>query len=692
LEFYHLPFTFVRSRPAVVFAGAAMLIFFLCLAVIPVDESTRLDLFVAEVVREYQFTGSNDQLTAHILTLAAVAIFSGIAFILARRGSLGLLDRPSPWNPRMLVSAAFFILGLTIYSFWLPHPLRNGAAIVFTLFALFVVVAPYLSVRAIDLVTTGLIGAYVALLIVPGFLVNPIPLMAADPTSLSQFEMHLLALTMPGHEIAAGLNFFDQLPPAYGLLAPSIMSVIDHIKHDMTLGNQLRFVQVWQLLFTLAAVGAYFSFRPRNLLGILIALLLSGPYWATAGLGIWHPNQTGLRSIGLPLGILAIAFAGRFGATRTALWLGGVTAILLLSNLETSIAVSAGFVVYFVVRTREISIKPIIYAAASFIGTLAAYCVLYRIALGRLPIALHAHGVLIFANLFAELTQGGDGLRLLAPGVEKENLYIVPFAMIMFAHAIYVVISGFMKLGHRKLTQHESMRVAIATILLVWLRYYFNAPNWWQIWTHLFLYGFLVIDAMDGRLFGVGFAPKAELSIAARLSHMRIAPTRLVLVFFLGLMIVHTNSNLLQYGKDFMYPDWVKVPHNAAPLSGILLPKEMADALQKKANKLAELNSTANGHLVYLTFNAAFMPELTGLFEGMPENDLWVEIRGEARFDATMESIVRDRPDLVLIDAPTGPLAVTGARKDFQDRVRRAIGRTYHLSATKDGWQIWRPS
>lgn len=684
-------FKVVTSRPAFVFTVAAMLIFFFFLATIPVDESTRFKLFVAETVREYQFTGSNDQLAAHALALAAVAIFSGAAFILARYRLIGILDRTSPWKLRTLASIAFFILGLVVYFFWLPRWLSADAAILFALFALFVVSAPYLSVRAINLVTTGLIGAYVAVLIVPGFLVDPIPLMAADPTALSQFEMHLLALTMPGHEIAAGLNFFSQLPPSYGMLSPSIMSVIDHVKHNMTLGNQLRFVQVWQFLFSVAAVGAYFSFRSRNLLGILVAVLLAGPYWATAGLGIWHPNQTGLRSIGLPLGILAIAFAGRLGATRAALWLGGVAAMVLLSNFETSIAVMAGFAIYFIVRTREIPIKPTIFAVAAFIGVLIAYGVLYRLALGRLPIALNPHGIFNFASGFGQLTGGGDGLRLFDPGAEHENLYIVPFALIMFAHAIYVVISGFMKLGYRKLSQHEAMRVAVATILLVWLRYYFNAPNWWQIWTHLFLYGFLVIDAMDQRLFGIGLGRTVGSSIAARLQQMRIAPRRLVLLFLLGLMIVHTNSNLRQYVTGFMYPDWVKTRYHAATLSGILLPEEMADALQTKANELTQLNSAAKGSLIYLTFNAAFMPELTGLFEGIPENNLWVEIRGDAAFDATIATIVKDRPDVVLIDAPTGPLAVAGARKDFQDRIRRAIGRTYQLSATENGWQIWRP-
>jgi hypothetical protein len=172
---------------------------------------------------------------------------------------------------------------------------------------------------------------------------------------------------------------------------------------------------------------------------------------------------------------------------------------------------------------------------------------------------------------------------------------------------------------------------------------------------------------------------------------MRIAPTRLILLFFLGLMIVHSNRDLLKYTEDFMYPDWVRAPHDASLVSDILLPGAMADALTTKAKKLAYLNAETKGSLVYLTLNVAFMPQLTGLFERNPERDLWDQIQGDPAFDLTIETILKRHPDIVLIDAPTGPLAVTGERKVFQDRVRKAVAREYRLAATEDGWQIWRP-
>jgi len=168
---------------------------------------------------------------------------------------------------------------------------------------------------------------YFLALVVPGLAVRPIPLMVDDPVGLAQFEMHLDSLTMSSRAIAAGYGF-DFLPYGYGLLMPSVMSVIDHLTHNLTIGHQLQFVQFCQLLFCIAAIAAYWCYRPRAYLGILAAMLLAGPYWITGGLGIWHQNQTGFRSLGLPLGMLAMALAGRMALPRAA-WLLGATGAIV---------------------------------------------------------------------------------------------------------------------------------------------------------------------------------------------------------------------------------------------------------------------------------------------------------------------------------------------------------------------------
>jgi len=513
--------------------------------------------------------------------------------------------------------------------------------------------------------------------------------MAPDPISLVQFENHLLYLTLPGSALAAGQSFFDQLPFTYGLLMPSLMSVFEHRIHALSIGDQLRIVQVAQVLFSLTAAAAYFAYRPRATTGILVALLIAAPYWASAGLGIWHANQTGYRSIGLAIGMLGLMSAGRLEPQRAAWCLGAISGIAFLLNLETAVAVAAGFAIFAIVRTRTIPYGLYARMAAGALGIFGLYLVAYGMAFGRLPFNSKA---VDFLTLIEPFASGGYGARLFVPGHEDSGYFLVPFAFVMFVHAIYVVIDGMRRLGREVLPPRTSQRVGAATTLLVWLSYYFNSPNWWQVWTHLFLYGFLIIDQFDYRLFAVGRSFLSHRSIAERLRHMRIRPHLFVFLLLLAFVIPHTNRHLVKYTREFMYPDWLSNQGEISVLSGILMPADLAVALQQKAKRLADLTAKANGQLVYLTFDMAFMPRLTGLFQPQPYRDPFTEIRGEAAFDHVMGELLSHHPATILIDAPTGPLAMSGPRKDFQDRLRQAIRRSYTNTGTEDGWEIWHPT
>src|SRR5262249_30500788 len=124
--------------------------------------------------------------------------------------------------------------------------------------------------------------------------------------------------------------------------------------HEQSVASQLRFVQVCQVIFCLIGASAYLTYRPRHDVAVLIALLVAAPYWATAGLGIWHPNQTGFRSLGLPIGMLALTLSARLSVERAAWCLGAVGGVAALINMEIAIAVSAAFLVFLVLRTRTL--------------------------------------------------------------------------------------------------------------------------------------------------------------------------------------------------------------------------------------------------------------------------------------------------------------------------------------------------
>jgi hypothetical protein len=680
--------TLRRGALPLYFTAIVMAVFFLVLWILPTALSESQPKLVSELVREAQFVGSYDQRWAHLAAVISVAILSVASFVVTQRALVGFAGHNLVPQVNIWICLLATVIGLLVYRTLVPHWIVDVALATSIGFFFFVLAAPHLSRRAIEVGAILAIGAYLAVVVTPGFLSHPVHWPVSDSDSIAQLELHLLALLQPGSAIAAGQSFFRELPFNYGLLMPSLISIMDVWSGPLTVGDQVRFVQVCQLLFAIAAAAAYLFYRPRSYLGVLAALLLAAPYWSSAGPGIWHPNQTGMRSLTLPLGVLAMILAGRFRLSDAAWGLGAIGGLALLINFETGVAVGIGFVVYVMLRTRSVPFVAISRMALTAIAVVAGFFVVYRIALGRLPFGGDFSNALQTLN---QITTGNIGLRLFSAGPSKEGYYIVPLALVMFTHAIYVVLQAFLRLGERSLSHLLALRAAIAAILIIWLSYYFNMPNWWQIWTHLFLYGFLLIELFDLRLFGVGLAKaRPEWPPFWRRS-IRSRATRFVPIFLLALLIPHTNQHLLQYTLQFISPEWTRINHEESLISGVLLPRAAAEALEEKSAKLRALHDAEKGQVLYLTYNVSFIPMLTRLFEPAPERSLWGSIEGDAAFDPAMTRILARRPAIILIDAPTGPLAVTGTRKDFQERVRHAVSRDYELAETDSGWQIWCP-
>lgn len=670
------------------FSAIFISVFFLIFWTFPTAAPGSKLMLVSELLRQYDMTGSYDQRSAFTFSVLAIFVLSVAAFFVGKRGLVAATHASVLPSANIWMALLVTVAGLSIYALLIPGWMVTCSAVTASAFFLFVVFGRNIGRRPIEFLLLLIIGAYLSMVVVPGLLVWPIPILVSDPDSIAQVELHLAALVQPGSGIAAGQNVFREIPYSYGMLMPSIISVIDHRIGGLSVGGHIRFVQFCQVAFALTAAAAYFCYRPRSYLGVLAALLLAAPYWISGGLGIWHPNQTGMRSLTLPLGILALTLAGRYRPNNAAWGLGAVGMVALLINIETTIAVAVGVLVYYILRTRSVPLVPILRATISAAVVFVGYLVCYRIGLGRLPFGID---IATIASTFSALTSGDIGMRLFAAGPWAEGYFIVPLAFVMFLHAAYVVFAAFFQLGNRPLSHRQALRPAIAAMLIIWFSYYFNMPNWWQIWTHFFLYGFLLIDLFDLRLFGIGTAGHKGVAALFDGNRMKSRIVRIVPIFFLAVVLIHTNSNLVYFMRDFMFPPWIKGDHDAAVVSGVLVPRAAGDALKEKAKKLSELNSASGGKVRYLTFNVEFVPMLTRQFEPAPTRSLWGYVAGDDALDPDIDKVIATQPAAILIDAPTGPLAVTGPRKEFQDRVRASVRRGYHLAETVSGWEVYRP-
>jgi hypothetical protein len=670
------------------FTGAALLIFLACIWLLPIGHDDANVAFVLEVIRQYGFAGSSDQRWAYLTTVTLVLVLCGAATILAQRHAVKKSRDLSVPKVGLNASILASCIVIAVYGTVLPLGPVVGATFIVAGYVAAVMMAGRLSRPIVNTMGLAAIAIYLAILINPTVVASPISLMVADPDALAQFENHLAWLTMPGSAIAAGQNMFSDVQNAYGILWPAIMSVIDHDFGRLTIGDQLHFVQVAQVLFCLCAGAAYLVWKPRSYAAVFAVMLLAGPYWTATGLGIWHPNQTGFRALGFPLCFLVLALVGRAELKPASWCLGVAAAIATLLNFETAAAISIGYVVYLSLRTRSVPIVLVLRMALAGGMIFAIFIIAYRLALGRLPISFGQYEP---DYLLGRFTTGGYGVRLFAAGTFGENYLFVPIALLMLGHAILVLIRAFFRLGFAPVFHREAFRASVAATLLVWLSYYFNAPNWWQIWTHLFLYGFLLLDLFEPRLLGIGVGSIRGLHLKERWAHAQIRVGRLAALLLVAVAIPYTNGLLIEQVQQFAHPVWMRTQHGTSMVSGILMPKALGEALQAKARELEEENDAARGDLIYLTYNTAFIPALTGLFEPEPYRNLW-GAQGEAGFQSAMASALARGVSTILIDAPNGPLATTGQRSAYQDRWRAIVARDYRRAAIKNGWEIWKPA
>jgi hypothetical protein len=684
-------FKFTRGNLPFWLTATVMAVFLIVFLIAPIASPSSGALMTAEFIKQYEFESSYDQRISFLVSVIAIALLSTAALVMTRRETLPLTGGNPVPRVNLLICIVVVAASLAVYYRLIDKWIVKDAALLAVCGLIFTIFAPHIRRRTVEFVALLLIGAYVSIVVIPGFLIRPIFWPVLDAVSIAQIELHITSLVQPGTNIASGQNFFSDIPFGYGLLMPSIVSVLERRFGLFTVGGHATFVQACQAAFLILGTLAYFTFRPRNYVGIFVALLLSAPYWSTAGIGIWHPNQSGFRSLTLPLGILAIGLAGRMPLNAAAIFLGAIEMVCLLINIETAIAVGGGILVYFILRTRSIPLTAIVRMSVSAIAVFVLYLILYRIALGRLPFETNLQTIL---TTFLVHVSGDVGLRLFTAGVWNEGYYIVPLALVMFTHAAFVVISSFQRLGDRALSHLPAMKAAIATILIAWFAYFINMPNWWQIWTHLFLYSFLIIDLFDMRLFAIGTADRTMATRAPPTRHYRVRLTHIAPMLLLLITIFHTNSNLAYFTREFLSPYWTRnTPQfDTVIVSEMQMPRAAGNALVEKSKFLGELAQKNPGQVVFLTYNSEFVPVLSRVFEPAPARNLWGYIQTDSGMDPAIDKIVAKKPVAILIDAPTGPLAVEGPRREFQDRVRKSVGRTYHLAETTSGWQIWRPN
>ena len=645
---------------------------FLVLAALPRSTPPRPVSMLPEAIAAYGFADSSGQLQAHrlLVGLLAIGVFSA-----------GWLRRHLPFNALKLDDsvppfAGTALLALPLLAWWLGLPGAYVAA--FLVVLLWAVALPlFAHVPPVRNVYFIVAAAYLAALVIPGF-IRPLPLIVQTPYDLAQVELHLAMVVQPSSALAAGFRLFSDITPEYGVLMPVIVGAFERHSGFLDVAGQVRLVQLSQVAFLMLAVVVLYKVR-LQFLPALLPLAMVGPYLSAAGLALWHPNQSGVRYLGFPIGLLTLQLVGRWRVSRQAAILGFVGALLVLLNFETGIALVCGFGFYIYLQWQEPRLRQLAaifsWAALGSIAALAIFWLIYRLGMDHsLTPGSFVKGLRDYAG---RLARHFSGSLLFTAGSRNANLGYVPLALAMLLHGSYLVLLSALRARRRSLTHNELFVAASSLMLVIWLGYYFNFPAWWNLWIPLFLYGVVLAGTIRPRRLRVALAHYTEV--------LR-RPWAALVTMLVAMVCAISHVDLIAFNRAQLAPAW-RANDPGTTVSGILVPTALAEPLEEKAAYLARI--ARSERIAYSTLNADFVPVLSGVYQVGMQRNFWSLANSDEDIRQTLTALERDGVRTFLTDDPEGPLAVTEPRHSFQQRLRRIVGERFTATGRAAGWETW---
>ena len=487
--------------------------------------------------------------------------------------------------------------------------------------------------------------------------------------ALENAEWHFGQTLAQGDRLAAGLRLGELVHNIYGLLLPIGLGIVERHVGLLSFGAHVRIVQGAQVAFLLAAIGAFACWRRRPLF-VVIATLFIGGWLATSMDAVFFPPQTGWRSVGFPLGVLALLAVRTLSSPRSATVLGAAAGLTLAINFEVGICVTCGYAVFLAARLLPRRLATLLSVAARAVASAAAVLMLlplaYRLGFGVWP-ALNPK---MYVGVVGAYTSAFGGLPF----------HTEPLAVLMFVHASFVVARSTIRWSDGQIDRDDAVRTAIASTMLVWGPYYVHRPTSWNLWTYDFLYAFLIADYLDPR-----FLARRWRAGAAALIDVRVAA-----VFFVVLPALMAIN--LQMALDRLFS--ARVPRTAvAPMSGLLVARWQSELL---ASKAAFVAGHAPDGIVYFSHNSYSIALLSGVFNRLPVQDAFHETITSEDFDGLLNQVRLRSPHMILFDQMSAEPAderdqQSGFSERFYERLRAGLNGDYRHDRDTSGWEVWVP-
>jgi len=508
--------------------------------------------------------------------------------------------------------------------------------------------------------------ALVLAFMLAGF-VLPQDLTDRGPQGVAFLEGHFTLMPGTAGRLASGLHPFTEVKLVYGLVLPVFFSGVEKLQGALNMGQYMTIVQALQVGFLILALIAYRLWRPRDAWYLAGCLLLILPYLQTLGDGVSYPNLSAWRNMNLAAGALILIASRKLQARTRAFVLGAAGAIGILYNIETGIAVCAGFACFLVVSRsrhaeREIA-RDVMYAGLAGLVAVAGFAVCGRLILGSWPLPSADQ----LSAQFAGLGSGSIG------GRPFTFWALTALALAICLHAGAVAVCGSIVWFRRRLSFDGAVKVSLSVVLLVWAGYFVNRPvNGWYLWTLVFLYSFLLSD----------FAEWARRAVATgRTRWTRPVLTSLVLLLLIP-FVAESNTSAIREIKTHI----AERSRPARIWSGVRVRPAIAEALEEKVNFLRGQQA---GTFVYFTANTFTIPQASRLYPRLPVQDVYVETMLRSDYDKVVAAVKSLRPARILIEPEASPFFFADTQKRLFQRLRKDITVGYSPSGVMHRWEVW---
>jgi len=627
---------------------------FQLLAGLPIGNAQVPTGFLSEHVIEFALADTSWQRLVYQLVLAAALWLTVLTYLVRP-------PRPSAAGGRRLSRLSANLLFLTLILFGVIALNKGVVTAMLSAAAGLVVLSAWLLLARLRPSRAGLLRAglamvclaLLALFVLPGF-DRPIALRSIE--NVTTVSVHYAGSFGPAMKLALGTPI-DHIRLNYGIfpLLAALFPAVDRHGFD----GLYDVVLAGQLLFLAGLMVCAFVYdRSKGLFLPSFMLILVVPFVSTYYRSMYYPNQSGARYLGF-LAMLLLLRWGRAGLAA-GFWLGLAGAASIFYNPETGIAICLGLAFRQIavgLSDRRIA-GAVLYGCAFVLGLTAGLVGLAGLAFGLVGI-----NPAVISSYITDFSGGYAGIHFRPE----------PCSFLMMLCGIALMAQAAARAAGERLTTAQARRTAIGVTMLVWLAYYVNRADPWNLWSLVLLLLFAASDWIGLRRWraSVGWLQRGRLTLAT--------------AAVIGVAVPFAVQNAIDTAGA-LFQTW---PTATAEFSGALMPESMQAELSAKTAALRGL--AIGGNLVYVTIDPTFVALGSGIDSGLAGGDVFSDTLRLSDIQHLREEILRRAPDLLLFDSPDG--VATRAfpqRVRFLLRLQADLSDAYAADRSESGWDIWR--